>query len=522
MSAIFALGLACASSALSQDPNITRQPQSGLSAVGGTFRFDVAVSGTEPFSFQWLFNGSDLTDETNRVLTLTNLHGGQIGVYSLRVSNPVGTIVSSNASLSLITRQPRGGIVAVGEDFAFDVEVGGTEPFTFQWRRYGSNIVGATNPVLVLTNIGQRKAGPYNVRVTNPDGRIVSSTANLTVLTTAPRHIAVLAPVAAGPGACVETRLVGSGFENTVAFSISYNTNLFQDPVFLPARADAAAQLDTSQLSNGLVGVVVQLPPGVRFDPGDQSLGQWCFELVTPGDLLQAQLTATDQPVSITATNVDGEPILLSARVEPRLTILDSTPTLNFQSGLFEQQVEVANASAVARRRLEIGVYGLGRDSLDNAILHYNRHAFGNVDTNLDGVAETRVSKVQIARLDPGEATVLTMEFYSTDLVTAPDPQYVALLGRPAQLTAPVNASIKRPEAVRFMEGVALIEFKTGRQATYFIQYADPENPARFKTAFPGIAGTGSTVQWIDNGPPKTDSPPLPGRIYRVLATPPR
>jgi hypothetical protein len=56
----------------------------------------------------------------------------------------------------------------------------------------------------------------------------------------------------------------------------------------------------------------------------------------------------------------------------------------------------------------------------------------------------------------------------------------------------------------------------------YFIQYADTPadlmDSATVQTAFPSVTGTGSRVQWIDNGPPKTASPPTNGsRFYRVL-----
>jgi hypothetical protein len=214
---------------------------------------------------------------------------------------------------------------------------------------------------------------------------------------------------------------------------------------------------------------------------------------------------------------------LLRAVVEPRLIVVDPAPVLNLQSGLFEQRIEVGNAGAVTRQKLEIGVFGLGKDSLNNAIRLYNAQSFTSIDTNFDGVAETSVSRVQIASLDPGEAITLTMEFYVIDLVTVPDPQYLALTGVPFSLAAPRRSTKVNIRAARFVGDVFLVEFSTrSRNFLYYIQYASTPsqltNAARVKTAFPAISGTGSTVQWIDNGPPKTDSPPTSGsRFYRVL-----
>jgi len=42
-----------------------------------------------------------------------------------------------------------------------------------------------------------------------------------------------------------------------------------------------------------------------------------------------------------------------------------------------------------------------------------------------------------------------------------------------------------------------------------------------FQTSFPPMVGTGSRRQWLDSGPPRTQSPPVEGsRFYRVVETP--
>ena len=40
-----------------------------------------------------------------------------------------------------------------------------------------------------------------------------------------------------------------------------------------------------------------------------------------------------------------------------------------------------------------------------------------------------------------------------------------------------------------------------------------------WKTAEPSVVGTGTRIQWIDSGPPKTERHPAAGsgRFYRVL-----
>jgi hypothetical protein len=75
----------------------------------------------------------------------------------------------------------------------------------------------------------------------------------------------------------------------------------------------------------------------------------------------------------------------------------------------------------------------------------------------------------------------------------------------------------------RFTNGVFLVEFPTRTGYRYYVQYAPVvtgTNTADFKTALPPVFGTGSYVQWVDNGPPKTDRLPTNGmRLYRLIET---
>jgi formylglycine-generating enzyme required for sulfatase activity len=80
-------------------PNITAQPQSQVADFGGSATFSVGASGTPPLSYQWLFNGSNISGATSSTYTLTNLLSVNSGTYSVNVSNPFGNAVSSNATL---------------------------------------------------------------------------------------------------------------------------------------------------------------------------------------------------------------------------------------------------------------------------------------------------------------------------------------------------------------------------------------------------------------------------------------
>jgi len=61
------------------------------------------------------------------------------------------------------------------------VGAGGSLPLTFQWRKDGVEILGATNPSYLLVNAQTNDAGKYSVVVTNLYGSVTSSDANLSL-----------------------------------------------------------------------------------------------------------------------------------------------------------------------------------------------------------------------------------------------------------------------------------------------------------------------------------------------------
>jgi hypothetical protein len=81
-------------------PVITSAPQDQTSCVGGSASFKVRVEGSEPLSYQWSFNGTNLLNgETNAQLNLVNLQTNQAGFYSVTVSNSFGSVSSPLARL---------------------------------------------------------------------------------------------------------------------------------------------------------------------------------------------------------------------------------------------------------------------------------------------------------------------------------------------------------------------------------------------------------------------------------------
>jgi hypothetical protein len=171
-------------------PAIVSQPQDVSVLAGATPNFMVQATG-DSLSYQWLRNGVEIASAQGPKLTLGPVSAGDNGaLYSVRVKNGAGTLVSANAVLTItaeavapsISAQPASVSVAVGQSATFAVAATGTAPFTYQWLRNGTAITDATGasyqtPATTLADNGAK----FTVRVTNAKGNVLSSEAGLSV-----------------------------------------------------------------------------------------------------------------------------------------------------------------------------------------------------------------------------------------------------------------------------------------------------------------------------------------------------
>lgn len=106
------------------------------------------------------------------------------GWYDLVVSahncSPYEGGVYADTELSIV-EQPEGQGVVEGGTATFAVEAQGAAPFTYQWRKDGENIVGATEATLVIESVTTADAGAYDVVVTDACESVTSDAATLVV-----------------------------------------------------------------------------------------------------------------------------------------------------------------------------------------------------------------------------------------------------------------------------------------------------------------------------------------------------
>ncbi len=81
-------------------PTITGQPQNQTVIIGQTATFTVTAEGSD-LSYQWKKNGTDISSETEAILTIDNAQSEDAGSYTVEVSNTAGNIISDPATLTV-------------------------------------------------------------------------------------------------------------------------------------------------------------------------------------------------------------------------------------------------------------------------------------------------------------------------------------------------------------------------------------------------------------------------------------
>ncbi len=196
-------------SAAASAPAFTTQPSSQTVTAGGTAVFTVAVTGNPTPTLQWKKGGTDIAGATSATLTLNNVQAADAANYTVVATNSAGSATSSVATLTVnpslvptVLTQPQGHTVATGHAVVFGADISGGG-LTYQWKKNGTNIGGATSSQLLLNNTQASDSGSYTVTATNGSGSVTSAAAVLNVVTTSDpgRLINVSVRIVSGLGA---------------------------------------------------------------------------------------------------------------------------------------------------------------------------------------------------------------------------------------------------------------------------------------------------------------------------------
>jgi hypothetical protein len=144
-----------------------------LKALNPARKVYIGRDGRDPGFLAGLNGSMDEVAIFGRALSLTEIQEVfSIGKYASVLTPP------------FVTQQPAQVTRYAGASATFSVVAGGSAPLTYQWRKNGSNLTGATDATLTLTGVTAADMGSYSCTVSNalPIGA-VSANAALTVIT---------------------------------------------------------------------------------------------------------------------------------------------------------------------------------------------------------------------------------------------------------------------------------------------------------------------------------------------------
>ena len=205
---------------------ITQQPSNQTVVAGGTATFTVAASGASPLSYEWQKNRVNLSDGghysgcTNATLTVAGADPSDVASYSCVVANVVGSAVSSNAVLSIITLGSWGDntwgqsggqpwmtnliAIAAGGSHNLALRPDGT---VLAW---GNDDGGQTNVPGTLTNASAIAAGGYHSLAIRPNGTVLAWGNNNYGQTNVPASLTNVIGISAGTWHSLALRADGS------------------------------------------------------------------------------------------------------------------------------------------------------------------------------------------------------------------------------------------------------------------------------------------------------------------------
>ena len=202
-------------------PTITTQPTSRTVASGSPASFTTVVTGFPTPTLQWFKNSVAVPGATTELLTFASAALADAGSYTLVATNSQGSVTSNAATLTVtgvpisppsLSAQPANIAQAVGTAASLSVVASGSP--TYQWRKNGTNIPGATAATLSFASLAAADTASYDVVLTNAAGSVTSNAATVVVatpLTAVLRNLSVRTTLSANQILFVGVNMSGAG-----------------------------------------------------------------------------------------------------------------------------------------------------------------------------------------------------------------------------------------------------------------------------------------------------------------------
>ena len=120
--------------------------------------------------------------------------------------------------------------------------------------------------------------------------------------------------------------------------------------------------------------------------------------------------------------------------------------------------------------------------------------------------------------LQPNEVRVLVVEYFAPNVQRFAEPSLALEINTSGGISTPIGTNAPVDRVIAGANNRTYVEFATQTGRTYFVQYRDAANGV-WQTSPVAVNGTGTTIHWLDEGMPKTLTPPTAAREYRLVVT---
>ena len=170
----------------SAQPVFSSNPRNWIVCAGTNVVLSASASGAGAVSYQWQLNRTNIAGQNQPIILLNNIQTIQQGHYRLVATDSSGstasdegvvvvlfppTVVAQSGNLSLLPGQPA----------SFAILATAKPPPTYQWRKNGVNIAGATNNSYTIAAVSSVDGGVYDCVVANSCGSVTSTGASLEI-----------------------------------------------------------------------------------------------------------------------------------------------------------------------------------------------------------------------------------------------------------------------------------------------------------------------------------------------------
>jgi len=347
-----------------------------------------------------------------------------------------------------------------------------------------------------LTNFFQIFADQTDPVLTNNFAAVISTVTNVTVV---PPPVDVALSLAAAPNP------VSVGAPLTYSLTVTNNSSTPATGVVvsntLPPNVTVFSLLPSQGAATNQAGVVTynlgSLPNGSAATLAIVVIPNAAGLLTNTASV--SSLQTDSQPANNLATNVTTA---VSVPITNLVLTVLSSITLNPQTGLFEERIEVSNGGPATPSSVLVLISGLAAN-----VKVYNATGTTN------GVPYVQSS----SPLGIGSNVVFLLEYYVPTRI-APTNLTLTVQAGPIVIPPVVSGTILNiSRMIKLDNGSVLVDFSALPGQVYAIQYSS--DMVTWLTAVPAITAPANQVQWIDSGPPKTVSSPADqgARYYRVV-----